>query len=52
MVWNDKSKNLKLQLAPGSSAKLVGKKNIQVRLAGTSTVKNVVFDGKPLSVTL
>jgi alpha-glucosidase (family GH31 glycosyl hydrolase) len=52
MVWNDKLKNLKLQLAPGSSVKLVGKKNIEVRLAGTSTVKNVVFDGKPLSVAL
>ncbi len=51
MVWSDKLKHLTLRLAHGSSPK-VEKKTFEVRIAGTSTTKNVTFSGQPVSVTL
>jgi alpha-glucosidase/alpha-D-xyloside xylohydrolase len=50
--WKDADRRLTLQLAPGSRALTPMPRTIQVRLAGSATVKTVEFNGRPAGITL
>ena len=52
MVWNDAARRLAVRLAPGSRLLPPARRPIEVRLAGTSIVRNVVFEGTPIAVDL
>lgn len=52
MKWRDADRRLTLELTPGSRMLPPAKRPIDVRMAGTQTVKSVVFDGKVLEVRL
>jgi alpha-glucosidase/alpha-D-xyloside xylohydrolase len=51
MAWNEASRRLAIRLVPGSR-NMPAKRPIDVRVAGTSTTRRVVFDGAPLEVRL
>lgn len=50
--WNDAPRHLTLQLAADSRMLRPGGLPMEIRLAGSTGVKTVVFHGQPLSVTL
>jgi alpha-glucosidase/alpha-D-xyloside xylohydrolase len=52
LSWRDSSRQLTMRLAPGSRMLPPAKRPIQVRIAGTKTVRDVVFDGKPVDLKL
>ncbi len=52
MNWNNHARQLRLSLAPGSAPPPSGKLPIEVHLAGETSMKNVVFDGHPVSVAM
>jgi alpha-glucosidase (family GH31 glycosyl hydrolase) len=51
MTWNDAARRLSVALAPGSKM-LVPSRRIDVRVAGNSTAKPLVFIGRPADVRL
>ncbi len=52
MAWTQAQRRLQLRLAPGS--RMIGrpKRNIVARVAGGSTSRELVFDGRPIDVKL
>ena len=50
--WNDARRTLSLRLAPGSRMLPPLRRPLEVRLAGATTTRTVVFDGKPIDVRL
>ena len=52
MTWRDASRRLSLRLAPGYTLRSASPRRINIRLAGSSAVKTVEFNGRPLNVTL
>jgi alpha-glucosidase/alpha-D-xyloside xylohydrolase len=52
MTWNDGARRLSLRLAPKSRMLPPARRPIRVRLAGSTDVKDVVFEGKPLEIAL
>jgi hypothetical protein len=52
IAWNDKQKHLTMRLATGSKMRPPAKRKIVVRVAGTKTVRELVFDGRPVDVKL
>jgi alpha-glucosidase/alpha-D-xyloside xylohydrolase len=52
MTWNDAARRLTLSLAPGSRMLPPARRPIDVRVAGTATTRQVVFDGRRVEVTL
>ena len=52
LSWRDSSRQLTMRLAPGSRMLPPAKRPIQVRIAGTKSVRDVVFDGKPVDLKL
>jgi alpha-glucosidase (family GH31 glycosyl hydrolase) len=50
-VWNDRSRRLSLRLSPGSKM-LQPKRNFVARVAGETKTRDIVFDGKPLEVSM
>lgn len=52
MRWNDAARTLTLQLVPGSQGVATGGRPLDLRLAGSTTVQRVRFDGRSLSVRL
>jgi len=51
-TWNDATRRLSLQLAPGSKMLAPTRRRINVRVAGAQVVKSVDFAGRPVSLTL
>jgi alpha-glucosidase/alpha-D-xyloside xylohydrolase len=52
MTWNDAARRLTLALAPGSRMRPPMRRPIDVRLAGSTTTRRVVFDGRRVEVAL
>lgn len=52
MAWNDGQRRLTQRLANGAKMLAPAKRNIVVRAAGEPVSKTVVFEGKPLDITL
>jgi len=52
MAWNDEARRLTLRLAGGSRLRPPEKRTFQVRVAGSSDVRTVTFEGKSIDVTL
>ena len=52
MDWRDRDRRLALSLAPGSRMLPPAARPIEVRLAGSTQVRKVTFEGKPVNVTL
>jgi alpha-glucosidase/alpha-D-xyloside xylohydrolase len=52
MKWTDAERRLTLDLAPGSRMLAPARRPIDVRIAGTQTVRSVVFEGRGLEVRL
>jgi len=50
--WNDARRELALRLAPGSKMLPPNPRRINVRLAGLTQAKTVVFTGRPVSVRM
>jgi alpha-glucosidase/alpha-D-xyloside xylohydrolase len=50
--WNDQPRQLSLQLRKGSKMLAPAKRNIQLRVAGEKTSRNIVFEGHPLAIKL
>ncbi len=50
--WDDVKRRLRLRLGPGARMMGAPKRNIEVRLAGASSSRAVVFDGRPVEVAL
>ena len=50
--WNDQRRQLSLQLRKGSKMLAPAKRNIQLRVAGEKTSRNIDFEGHPLSIKL
>ena len=50
IAWNDRQRRLSMRLANGSKMLAPSKRNIVVRVAGESTRREVVFEGRPLEV--
>jgi alpha-glucosidase (family GH31 glycosyl hydrolase) len=51
MRWNDATRRLSISLTPGSKM-LVSSVPIEARVAGTTTKRGVLFEGKPLELQL
>ena len=52
MQWRDSQRRLTLQLAPGSRMLPPAKRQIEVRVAGTTTSRSATFAGQPLQLDL
>jgi alpha-glucosidase/alpha-D-xyloside xylohydrolase len=52
MAWRDRDRRLTLRLAPGTRMRPPEERRIRVRVAGAAAVRDVVFRGRPLEVTL
>ncbi len=52
IAWNDRRRRLSLRLAKGSKLLAPAKRNILVQVAGESTTREVVFEGRPTNVQL
>jgi alpha-glucosidase/alpha-D-xyloside xylohydrolase len=52
LAWNDRQKRLTMRLAPGSKMLPPARRDLVVHVAGQATVREAVFDGKPLEVRL
>jgi alpha-glucosidase (family GH31 glycosyl hydrolase) len=52
MAWDDRARRLTLRLEPGSRMLPPTSRTIEARLAGTTATRTVVFNGRPVSVTL
>jgi hypothetical protein len=49
-AWRDADRRLSLALAPGSRMLAPTRRPIEVRIAGTTTVRTVTFEGNPIDV--
>jgi alpha-glucosidase/alpha-D-xyloside xylohydrolase len=52
MAWSDRVRRLTLRLSEGSRMRPPAKRPIEIRVAGESTSRRVVFDGRPIEVRL
>jgi alpha-glucosidase (family GH31 glycosyl hydrolase) len=52
MAWDDRARRLTLRLEPGSRMRPPMPRTIEARIAGATTTKTVVFQGRPVSITL
>jgi alpha-glucosidase (family GH31 glycosyl hydrolase) len=52
ITWNNRQRRLSLRLANGSKMLPPSRRNIVVRVAGESAIREVVFQGRPLEVKL
>ncbi len=52
MTWQDATRRLGLRLAPGSRMRPPALRQIDVRIAGEKTSRQLVFEGKPIDVRL
>ena len=52
MTWNDASQTFSVRLAPGSRMRPPSQRALDVRLAGTTTPRRLVFEGKPTELSL
>jgi hypothetical protein len=52
MEWHDRDRRLTLRLVPGSKMLPRTNRTFVVRLAGSTTTKEVKFSGRPLEVRL
>jgi hypothetical protein len=52
MSWDDSSRRFSVRLAPGSRMRPPARRTLEVRLAGTTTSRPLVFDGKPVELLL
>ncbi len=52
LAWNDRQRRLSVRLAPGSKMRPPLRRNLSVRMVGQEAAHDVVFDGRPLQVTL
>jgi len=52
MRWTDSARHLELRLAPGARLLRPGPMLMDIQLAGSSTIRAIVFKGQPLSVNL
>jgi len=50
--WNDKQRRLSMRLANGSKMLAPMRRNIIVRVAGETTTRDIVFQGRPVDVKL
>ena len=50
MTWNDRARRLSFALAPGSRMIPPTSRPIEVRVAGATATRRVVFEGKPVDV--
>jgi alpha-glucosidase/alpha-D-xyloside xylohydrolase len=52
MRWNDRERRLSLRLAAGSRMRPPVQRRLHVRLVGTQTTRDIVFNGNPTEVRL
>jgi alpha-glucosidase/alpha-D-xyloside xylohydrolase len=52
VAWSDLARRLTLRLSEGSRMRPPAKRSIEIRVAGESTSRRVVFDGHPIEVRL
>ena len=52
MVWRDADRRLSLRLAPGSRVLPPARRDIDVRVAGETITRRVVFEGRPVELKL
>ena len=52
LTWRDAARRLSLRLGPRSRMLPPARRPMQIRLAGSKDTSSVVFDGKPVDVTL
>jgi alpha-glucosidase (family GH31 glycosyl hydrolase) len=52
MTWNDASGRFSVRLAPGSRMRPPARRTLDVRLAGSTTPRRLVFEGKPAELSL
>ena len=52
MAWNDRARRLSLRLAPGSRMLAPAERKLVVHVAGTTVMKELVFNGRPVDVQL
>lgn len=52
MTWNDASARFSVRLAAGSRLRPPARRTLEVRLAGSSTSRRLVFEGKPAELSL
>ena len=52
MSWNDRTRRLSLRLAPNSKMSAPAERKFVVRIAGTTVMKELVFNGRPIDVRL
>jgi alpha-glucosidase (family GH31 glycosyl hydrolase) len=50
IAWNERQRRLTMRLADGSKMRGAAKRHIVVRVAGETTIREAVFDGRPLVV--
>jgi alpha-glucosidase (family GH31 glycosyl hydrolase) len=51
MTWNDAPARFSVRLAPGSRMRPPTRRTLEIRLAGTTTPRRVVFEGKPVELS-
>ena len=52
IVWRDDPRRLSLRLGRGSRMRPPLRRTVEVRVAGEKAVRTVVFDGRPVEITL
>ena len=52
MAWSDAARRLTLRLAPGSKMLPPARRTIELRVAGETNTRRVVFEGRPVEVRL
>ena len=52
MTWDDATGRFSVRLAPGSRLRPPARRQLEVRLAGTSMPRRLVFEGKPAELSL
>jgi alpha-D-xyloside xylohydrolase len=52
MRWNDRERRLSLRLAAGSRMRPPAQRRMHVRVAGTQTTRDIVFNGTATEVRL
>jgi alpha-glucosidase (family GH31 glycosyl hydrolase) len=52
MTWSDASRRLTIALAPGSRMRVPNRRRFQARIAGSKATHVIVFEGKPVTITL
>jgi alpha-glucosidase (family GH31 glycosyl hydrolase) len=52
MNWDEASRQLSIALAPGSRMRAPNQRRLEVRLAASAASQQVVFEGKPITITL